>query len=117
MQRWLFSLAAVGTAAVLAACGGGSGGGSSSPSPYAGQAAPTTAPTAAAGAAQQMVLGAPAWVNPVNALTLYNFGADPVGGTPACNGACATTWPPLVAPPGTQARFALAADAPPASRP
>lgn len=35
-------------------------------------------------------------------LTLYVFDRD-AGGKSACNGACATTWPPLLAAPGTSA--------------
>jgi len=35
-------------------------------------------------------------------LTLYTFDRDN-GGKSACNGACATNWPPLMAAPGTNA--------------
>jgi predicted lipoprotein with Yx(FWY)xxD motif len=36
-----------------------------------------------------------------NGMTLYTFDRDPMGaGKSMCNGACATNWPPLMAPAG-----------------
>ena len=36
-------------------------------------------------------------------MTLYTFDKD-AGGKSACNGPCATNWPPLMAPPATRPR-------------
>ncbi len=43
------------------------------------------------------------WSGP-SGMTLYTYDRDPVGaGTSACNGPCATNWPPMYAPDGSRA--------------
>lgn len=70
------------TATVLAACG---------------STMPAGAPAAPAKASDGVLVGA-------NGMTLYTFDRDPVGGgKSACNGPCATNWPPLAAGSDAQA--------------
>lgn len=115
MHHRLMMLAFVGIAN-LAACGGGSGGGGNGftapgtvPS-MAPSTAPSTAPTTVPQSngnipLQDMVAGAPAWVDPVNHHTLYFVDGDTPPGA-ACNsaGSCTTIWPLISPASGSQAQ-------------
>jgi predicted lipoprotein with Yx(FWY)xxD motif len=98
-----------GVALIAAACGGGTSSSDKTATAEAGAPAPTTAPTAAAAATTPSGSTASATVNVATSgdsrlvdaegLTLYEFKNDVANsGKSACNGACATNWPPLVAP-------------------
>jgi predicted lipoprotein with Yx(FWY)xxD motif len=94
--RWTLLVLPAGAAglAVLAACGSsgtsGSTSGSSTP------AASTSAAAAAAGLKTAKVGSATVLTN-AKGFTLYSFAPD-TSTKSACNGACATSWPPVQAP-------------------
>ncbi len=105
-------LAVIGGAAMMAAaCGGGTSSSDKTATAEAGAPAPTTAPTTQPTAEPTAPSGttAAATVNiatsgdarfvDADGLTLYVFHNDVANsGKSVCNGACATNWPPLVAP-------------------
>ena len=105
-------LAVIGGAAMTAAaCSSGTSSSDKTATAKAGAPAPTTAPTKAPTAAATTPSGttASATVNIATSgdsrfvdaagLTLYVFHNDVANnGKSACNGACATNWPPLMAP-------------------
>jgi predicted lipoprotein with Yx(FWY)xxD motif len=110
------AMAALAAATSLAACGGGGTSGNgytpvtiTTPAP-APSTAPTTAPTSAPTSTpqgksnipiQDMVAGAPAFVNPANHHTLYWVDGDTPPGA-ACSGSCTSEWPVLVPTSGSQ---------------
>ena len=102
-------MAAVASAAALIACSGST----AEPTPAAtAKAVVTSSPAAAATATATATGTAAAAAGPVvvnvaqvagaatlvegKGLTLYTFKNDTTAGKSACNGACATNWPPLV---------------------
>jgi predicted lipoprotein with Yx(FWY)xxD motif len=95
-RRWTLLLvpAAAAGLAALAACGssGTSGGASGGSTP----SASTSAAAAAAGLKTAKVGGVTVLTN-AKGFTLYSFAPD-TSTKSACNGACATTWPPVTAP-------------------
>ena len=95
-RRWTLLLvpAAAAGLAALAACGssGTSGSASSGSTP----SASTSAAAAASGLKTAKVGGVTVLTN-AKGFTLYSFAPD-TSTTSACNGACATNWPPVKAP-------------------
>ncbi len=95
-RRWTLVLvpAAAAGLAVLAACGssGTSSGSSGSSTP----SASTSAAAAASGLKTAKVGGVTVLTN-AKGFTLYSFAPDTATKS-ACNGACATSWPPVAAP-------------------
>jgi predicted lipoprotein with Yx(FWY)xxD motif len=95
------ALALVAVAAILAACAA-PGGATNPPITTApATSAPATAAPASAGPAAALTLEvrtdpeAGAVVTGKDGMSLYVFAKDTSAGTSACNGDCATTWPPL----------------------
>lgn len=95
-RRWALLVlpAAAAGLATLAACG--SSGTSSSSSSGSTPAASTSAAAAAAGLKTATVGGVTVLTN-AHGFTLYSFAPD-TSTKSACNGACATQWPPVKAP-------------------
>ena len=89
-RRWIAGAAAVTAVALtVAACGGNSG------SPYAASSAPSPAAGASGGASVALASSKLGRILvDGNGRTLYLFEADK-GAKSACDGACASAWPPL----------------------
>ncbi len=95
-------LAALALAGALAGCGGGSGGSATTPSTAAKTSSTTPLAEPPPNAEEGTVfvsLGSAAGLGQVlvdsEGHTLYAFSRD-AGGRPACGGACARSWPPLL---------------------
>lgn len=102
------SLAALVVVAVVgliaAACGSSTPNASTSTTTTSASPGGTTGTTGASGqvvadAVSNAKIGKPILTNP-SGMTLYKFSAD-TSTTSACNGGCATAWPPLTVPAGT----------------
>lgn len=89
-ERWArVAGALLAVAAIAAACGAPSGGGGSNP-----PASPTNPPAAGLTLEVRQDSNLGAFVAGKDGMSLYVFKVD-TGGTSACNGDCAGTWPPL----------------------
>jgi predicted lipoprotein with Yx(FWY)xxD motif len=92
------TLALAATAVFAAACGGSSSGNNAK---VASNTAPSSASSSNAGAMVSLATHkgpAGTYLTDAKGRSLYLFAADS-GGTSACNGACATHWPPLTGSP------------------
>ena len=98
-RRWALLVLPAGAAglAALAACG--SSGTSASSSGASTPSASTSAAAAASGLKTAKVGGVTVLTN-AQGFTLYSFAPDTATKS-ACNGACATSWPPVAAPANT----------------
>jgi predicted lipoprotein with Yx(FWY)xxD motif len=92
---FIAAAATMGIALIAASCGGSASGAPNSSGPY-GSAATSNPPNASAGAAKVAVANSPLGRILVDAggRTLYLFEKD-TSTASTCDGACATSWPPL----------------------
>ncbi len=91
------ALALVGVALAIAGCGSGSSSSSSAPAATASSSAASAPSTAAKAVAISTTKGSDGtYLTGPSGRALYMWVADS-GGKSACSGACAKTWPPLIA--------------------